>query len=493
MPFLRHIESMDTRTPFRILLPAVFAAAVAAAPLKGRSVFESVNSMAMAIAHVGDARVWIAQRNGTITVFPNKRATTGTVFLKVASSSCLCINDEAGLIGLAFHPDFLVAGTYGHGKLYVYYSMNTSGHDGLFEYKVVGDPATSVQADAASKRQIIAITDGGMHHNAGSLAFDNDKNLLFGVGDGNVPQGRAWSQSLSSFHGKIMRIKVDGAEGGKPYLIPADNPVWPGAGRNEIFAIGLRNPYRIHWDKAANAGAGALVVGDVGQTGSEEVNIVQAGKNYGWGNMEGRTCYSGDCTAFTPPLYLYPSGGAAIIGGVVYRGKAMPARQGQYFFADYYYKFKLMENPYSASAPVVSDISPTGKRTANADEIFSFGTDSEGEVYAMAWKGIYILEETTPSGTEPRRDGPSANIALDFGSGIEYDLVDPSGKPAARGQWARGRWTGGPDRQMQDALREATLGLPPGVYLASLRDGQGNRMITKILAGASAGERGRQP
>ena len=405
------------------------------APLKGRSVFESVNGMAMAITHVGDMRVWVAQRNGTITVFPNKTAKTGTVFMKVASTSCLCIGDESGLIGLAFHPDFLVKAAYGYGKFYLYYTMNSSGHDGLFEYKVVGDPATSVLGDEASKRTLVTITTGGMHHNSGSLAFDNKKNLIFGVGDGNKgDQSRAWAQSLDVFHGKMLRINVDGTEGAKPYKIPADNPEWPGKGRSEIFAMGLRNPYRIHWDKAANGGAGALIVGDVGQDGSEEVNIVQAGKNYGWGNMEGRTCLAGkDCSAYTPPLYLYPSGGAAIIGGVVYRGKAMPQRLGQYFFADYYYTFKQMDNPYVTGAPVVANISPTGKRTANADEIFSFGEDSEGEIYAMTWKGIYILEETTPTALEPKPATAAATRAFDIRDASRFEMRDLQGKPVLAG------------------------------------------------------------
>lgn len=432
------------------------------APLKARPVFESANAMAMAITHVGDMRVWVAQRNGTITVFPNKASKTGTVFMKVASASCLCIGDESGLIGLAFHPDFLVKEAYGYGRFYLYYTMNTSGHDGLFEYKVIGDPATSVQGDPASRRQLFTITDGGMHHNAGSLAFDNKKNLFFGVGDGNVPAGRGWAQSLASFHGKIMRINVDGEEGGKPYRIPADNPDWPGVGRNEIFAMGLRNPYRIHWDRAANNGAGALIVGDVGQTGAEEVNIVQAGKNYGWGNMEGRTCVTGDCSAYTPPLYLYPSGGAAIIGGVVYRGKAMPQRHGQYFFADYYYQFKQMDNPYVTGAPVVANISPLGKRTANADEIFSFGTDSEGEVYAMNWKGIYILEETTPTAVDPKGVEPKAAEAaamrtFDLKDASRYEVRDLRGRPVRDGK------------------------IPgTGIYLVRARDG-GRRSFDKVV------------
>ncbi len=368
-----------------------------AAPLKGRSVFESVNAMAMAMVHVGDARVWIAQRNGTITVFPDKSAKTGAVFMKVASVSCLCINDESGLIGMAFHPDFVTKSAYGYGRFYLYYTYNDSGNDGLFEYKVIGDPATATQGDPASKRQLLAITTGGMHHNAGSLAFDNGKNLFLGIGDGNKGDiSRAWAQSLDVFHGKILRINVDGKDAGKEYRIPADNPDWPGKGRSEIYAMGLRNPYRIHWDKAANGGAGALIVGDVGQDSWEEVDIIRPGMNYGWGNMEGKVCNVASCAAYTPPLFTYPSGGAAVIGGVVYRGKAMPARTGQYFFADYYSKMKVMDNPYAA-APVVTEIG-----SFNKEPIFSFGEDAEGEVYAMNWNGIFILEEAPPTSVSAR-------------------------------------------------------------------------------------------
>ena len=364
-----------------------------AAELKGRSVFESVNEMAMAMAHAGDKRVWIAQRNGTVTLFADKSAKTGTVFIKVPSYSCLCINDESGLIGMAFHPDYLAKGAYGYGRFYLYYTLNNSGHDGLFEYKAVGDPATSIQGDPASQRQLLLINDGGMHHNAGSLAFDNGKNLFFGIGDGNLgAKSWAWAQSLDSFHGKILRINPEGRDGAKAYGIPTDNPEWPGKGRNEIYALGLRNPYRISWDRQAKGGAGALIVGDVGQTAWEEVNIVQPGKNYGWGDQEGSACNIADCSAFTLPLYKYPSGGAAVIGGAVYRGKAMPARRGQYFFADYYQKMNVMADPYVTGAPAV-----TGIKAFNTQPIFSFGEDSEGEVYAMNWTGIFILEETTPS------------------------------------------------------------------------------------------------
>lgn len=395
---------------------ALGAATLHAAELKGRSVFESVNQMAMAMAHVGDKRLWIAQRNGTITVFADKAAKTGSVFMKVPSASCLCINDESGLIGLAFHPDYLAKGAFGYGRFYLYYTLNTSGHDGLFEYKAVGDPATSVQGDPASKRQLILITDGGMHHNAGSLAFDNGKNLFLGIGDGNLgAPSWAWAQSLDSFHGKILRINPEGGDAGKPYAIPADNPSWPGKGRNEIYAMGLRNPYRISWDKEAKGGAGALIAGDVGQTAWEEVNIIQPGKNYGWGNQEGSICNGGDCSAYTLPLYKYASGGAAVIGGEVYRGKAMPARRGQYFFADYYQKMKIMADPYAAGTPVV-----TALAAFNTQPIFSFGEDSEGEVYAMNWTGIFILEETAP--TALRTCSGRVPIRLLSHGGIPYGI-----------------------------------------------------------------------
>ncbi|MDB5105931.1 MAG: gdhB 3 [Fibrobacteres bacterium] len=434
----------------RFRIPAFFAGAVVAAslhpaygaPLKGRSVFESVNVMAMAMVHVGDARVFIAQRNGTITVFPNKYAKTGLPFMKVASTSCLCINDESGLIGMAFHPDFLVKDAYGYGRFYLYYTVNSSGHDGLFEYKVLGDPATSTQGDPASRRQLLLITTGGMHHNSGSLAFDNAKNLFFGIGDGNKGEtSRAWAQSLDVFHGKILRIKVDAKDPGKEYAIPADNPEWPGKGRSEIYAMGLRNPYRIHWDKAAYGGKGALIAGDVGQDTWEEVDIIQAGRNYGWGNMEGNACVTGSCEAYAKPLHAYPSGGAAVIGGVVYRGKAMPSRTGQYFFADYYYKMKVMDNPYAA-APAVTEIG-----SFNHEPIFSFGEDSEGEVYALNWNGIFILEETAPTAMAPaprRASGSgipgSGTLRADPDYGLE--LRDLRG----RHRLDRGAWVGIPAR-----------------------------------------------
>jgi glucose/arabinose dehydrogenase len=424
-----------TSRRFQVLIPlaagllSAWAPRPHAAPLKGRSVFESVNSMAMAMAHVGDARLWIAQRNGTITQFPTRTAKTGTVFLKVAATSCLCINDESGLIGLAFHPDFLVPGAYGHGRFYVYYTVNASGHDGLFEYKVMGDPATATQADPASKRQLLLVTTGGMHHNSGSLAFDNGKNLFLGIGDGNKGDiSRAWAQNLDVFHGKMLRINVDGRDPGKEYAVPADNPEWPGKGRSEIYAMGLRNPYRIYWDKAANAGKGALLAGDVGQDAWEEVDLIQPGKNYGWGRMEGKACGVADCSAFTPPLHAYPSGGAAVIGGVVYRGKAMPARTGQYFFADYYSKMKVMDNPYAA-APAVTEIG-----SFNKEPVFSFGADAEGEVYAMNWTGIFILEETTPTALGPKdRDGRGGARDSDGGRGAA-----PETGPRSRNHGAGG-------------------------------------------------------
>ena len=139
-------------------------------------------------------------------------------------------------------------------------------------------------------------------------------------------------------------------------------------------------------------------------------------------------------------MHAYPSGGAAVIGGVVYRGKAMPQRIGQYFFADYYYKMKTMDDPYAAK-PVVTDINPIGHKAANADEIFSFGTDPEGEVYVLCWTGIYLLEEAEPTGMQAlqpprsrvlRATGPKAAFpgpgAFFLREGNSRDAADAAGR-----------------------------------------------------------------
>ncbi|HLY35323.1 MAG TPA: PQQ-dependent sugar dehydrogenase, partial [Candidatus Limnocylindria bacterium] len=291
---------------------------------------------------------------------------------------------ERGLLGLAFHPGFPDPP-----RIFVDYTRQPDGATVISELQ-----ATAGRADPASERILLVIPQPYANHNGGQLAFGPDGGLYIGMGDGGSggdPHGNG--QNTHALLGKILRIDVDGPHApGKAYAIPDDNPfapdgARPGAGAPEVWAYGLRNPWRFSFDPAN----GDLYIGDVGQSAWEEIDRQpggsQAGQNYGWNVMEGMHCYADGCDPrpYVKPIAEYGHDqGCAVTGGYVYRGGAQPSLDGAYLFGDYCSGtvFTLQLNGGAIS---VKAILSTGK------QISSFGVGEDGELYLadLGGGGIY--------------------------------------------------------------------------------------------------------
>jgi glucose/arabinose dehydrogenase len=289
---------------------------------------------------------------------------------------------EQGLLGLAFHPDFAANGLF-----YVFYN-DVNGDTVLERYTAI--PPTAAVADPLSAQLVLKLAKPFEKHNGGMLAFGPTDGMLYvSTGDGggeHDPFGNA--QSLDSLLGKILRLDVDG---GTPYAVPADNPFVgvPGA-RGEIYALGLRNPWRYGVDRQT----GALFVGDVGGLEREEIDYLPpgGGLNFGWDCEEGAVC--GDqpeCAAcpdpvFTPSVQEYDHNtGCAIIGGPPYRGAALPAFDGRVFYSDYctarIWSFAFDGTTASDLIDHSAELSPPG----GLGLMTSFGQDADGEIYLTSF------------------------------------------------------------------------------------------------------------
>jgi glucose/arabinose dehydrogenase len=290
--------------------------------------------------------------------------------------------DERGLLGMAFHPQYA-----SNGFFYLDY-IGLDNSTNIVRYTVSGDPDV---ADAASATLILNIPQPYGNHNGGMLAFGpQDGDLYIGMGDGGSegdPGDRG--QDLTTLLGKLLRIDVDG---GAPYAIPPDNPYAAGGGPlPEIWASGLRNPWRYSFDR----GPGDLYIADVGQWDWEELDFQPAtaggGQNYGWRLMEGNHCYNPptDCNdgTLTLPVYEYDHAGLAcsITGGYVYRGSAIPELQGQYFFADYcsnqIHSLRIVDGAVTDLQDRTAELAPGQGLTI--ENIASFGEDGLGELYIV--------------------------------------------------------------------------------------------------------------
>ena len=332
------------------------------------------------VTHAGDGsgQLFIVEQPGTIRIIDHG-VLLDTPFLDLRDRVWTKGNEQ-GLLGLAFHPDHRR-----NGRLFVNYNRREDGATVVAEYSRQG---RSLQALAATERILMVVPQPYLNHNGGMVAFGPDGYLYIGRGDGGSrgdPQNRA--QSLHEWLGKILRIDVDHEQ---PYAIPKGNPFVAGGGRPEIFAFGIRNPWRFSFDRET----GMLWLADVGQYKWEEVDLVVAGGNYGWRIMEGTHCYSPDegCSpdGLTFPIaeYGHEQGRCSITGGYVYRGPSIQALRGTYVFGDYcsgeLFALSASANRRTSTVPRV--LMQTGFR------ISSFGEDEAGELYIVDHKGgIYRL------------------------------------------------------------------------------------------------------
>ena len=322
----------------------------------------------------GSNRLFVVEQAGAIRVIQNG-GLLPTPFLDITAK--VTSGGETGLLGVTFHPSFTQ-----NPKFYVNYTRTLAGQlqSVIAEYQVpAGSPN---QADPNSERILLTVDQPFPNHKAGQLAFGADGMLYFGLGDGGSggdPLGNG--QNTNVLLGKMLRIDVDHASTGKQYAVPADNPFVTSGGLPEIWAYGLRNPWRFSFDVPT----GRLFVADVGQDAYEEVDIITKGANYGWNVMEGTHCYSPatgcNMTGLTLPIIDYAhSEGVTIIGGYVYRGTLLTGYQGEYIFGDFS-NGKIWSLTQSGSAWTKTLLLTTGR------PISSFGRDEAGELYAVDYSG----------------------------------------------------------------------------------------------------------
>jgi glucose/arabinose dehydrogenase len=323
----------------------------------------------------GSGRLFVLEKRGTVRIVRGGQV-ADEPFLDIRSRVTSSGNEQ-GLLGLAFHPRFAE-----NGRFFVYYTAADGGANTLAEFRV--SSADPDRADPASGRVLFAIPDQYSNHNGGMLAFGPDGFLYVALGDGGGAGDPLRSaQDLANPLGSILRIDVDAPPAaGLAYAIPSDNPFVGRAGaRPEIWAYGLRNPWRFSFDRQT----GDLWIADVGQNAREEVDFQPAGspggQNYGWSIMEGTACYrptSGcESSGLILPVFEYThSDGCSITGGYVYRGAAFPALRGAYFAADYCTgaAWAIRREGERVRADRLPDF-PTG--------ISSFGEDDAGELYIV--------------------------------------------------------------------------------------------------------------
>jgi len=295
---------------------------------------------------------------------------------------------ELGMLGLAFHPDYEVNGLF-----YVNYITDGPLRNVISQFSVSGEDPNV--ADAESEVILLEIEQPHVFHNGGQLVFGPDDGYLYiSLGDGGPAfGGEGRSQDLSNLFGTILRIDVDNPQGENNYDIPSDNPFFGNMSgfREEIYAYGLRNPWRISFDPVT----GDLWTGDVGEGDLEEIDIVEKGKNYGWPIMEGTNCFdppSGcDMSGLELPIWEYGHGrGRSITGGFVYRGSEFPELEGKYIYGDF-----VSGRVWALSFESMTATDNTQLlRFTNADSfvITSFGIDEQKELYVTGFDGkIYRL------------------------------------------------------------------------------------------------------
>ena len=348
-------------------------------PLTSVRIANGLNTPVDVQAAPGDrSRLFVVEQTGRIRVVHQGGVVAGTPYLDI--NDRVGTGGERGLLGLAFHPGFAQ-----NGRFYVNYT-DRNGHTRISEFRAAPGAET---VDRSTERQLLFVSQPFPNHNGGALTFGNDGMLYIALGDGGSggdPFGNG--QSLLTHLGKILRIDVDR---GSPFAVPPDNPfLGNSAAIPAIWAYGLRNPWRIAFDRAT----GDLYIADVGQNALEEVNVGLAarrgGENYGWNIMEGDRCFrpATNCptAGLTPPVLTYGHGeGCSITGGVVYRGCRMPGYHGTYFYGDFC--TGMIRSFRLANGQPTDQRDWTAALGRDVHLISSFGVDADGEVLIVDHDG----------------------------------------------------------------------------------------------------------
>jgi glucose/arabinose dehydrogenase len=422
------------------------------------------------ISHpVNDARLFVVQQSGAIKIVNPNGTVNATNFLTLTSAT-ITSGGERGLLGLAFHPNYAT-----NGYFYVNYTRAGNGNDlgdtVIARYQVSADPNV---ANPTSGTVLMVIDQPFSNHNGGSLKFGSDGYLYIGMGDGGSggdPGNRA--QNINDNLGKMLRIDVDSAS---PYGIPADNPFVGVAGNDEIWAIGLRNPWKFNFDRLN----GDLWIADVGQNQFEEINHVTAplapGLNYGWKCYEGNGIYS-SCSGtlnFTFPVAQYAHGGVgvfcnSITGGYVYRGTQYPNMFGKYLFAEYCTdKIGYINDAGNIVwSNTFSNLTPT-----------TFGEDINGELYVAGGNTLYKIVDTSLSNNSYDKEtfsiypNPASSEIFLKTKGLQFPatalVVDTTGKTVLQQEISA------------DNSSLSIAQLPSGLYIVTLKDQTGVNISSKL-------------
>ncbi|OZC01632.1 PQQ-dependent sugar dehydrogenase [Rubricoccus marinus] len=391
---------------------------------------------------------------------------------------------EQGLLGLAFHPNYAA-----NGRVFVHYSGQPDGRTVVSEFaRASGDP---LAADPESERVILERSQPFGNHNGGKIAFGPDGFLYIGLGDGgsgNDPLGSG--QDTSTILGALLRIDVDTVPAGATYGIPVDNPFASGGGRGEIYAYGIRNPWKFSFDSLT----GDLWLGDVGQGRWEEINKVRNGGNYGWNRVEGPECFQRTCTLsdYDAPVFSYPhnntdQGGLSITGGIVYRGTDVAGLEGAYLYADFV--FPRLWSLFSGTTP------GTATSTLLSSSISNISSINEGpgrEAYVVTYGGTIFRLQGTSTAAAPgasgagliRVDGPNpvrgeAALVLSASGGepVRVRLFD------ARGRELAVLNEGAVAREMRLVVDLETLGVAAGVVFVLAETSTLRQSVRLVVTG----------
>lgn len=421
---------------------------------------------------------FIIHRDGQLFRFDNDPSVTTAIEVLDIEGQVSTLGSEGGLLGFAFHPDVAT-----NRAVYFSYTQTGGGSAGQSVISRFTMSADFSSIDPSSERVVLTVNQPYSNHNGGDLHFGPDGYLYFGLGDGGSsddPDGNG--QNTNTLLGSMLRIDVDPITNNPPfYSIPGDNPFAGGGGQPEIYAYGLRNPFRWSFD----TDTGTLWAADVGQGLREEIDHVVLGGNYGWVDMEGTNCRISDCSAFDGPIHEYGrSVGASITGGYVYRGSEIPNLDGIYIFGDYVAgNIWTLEPDGSGGYSRNSVESPSGA-------IVSFAQDNAGEVYvllAFPGNGRSILKAQPSSG-----GGGGSTIPTLLSQTGCFNSSDPSQPNSglipynvANQLWSDGaekeRWIALPNGETVDVDINGDFDFPVGTILAKSFENAGTLIETRLF------------
>ena len=453
-------------------------------------VFGSLNfaqPLAMLQAPGDSSRWFVLEKTGRVRIFDADSSTTSFLpdFIDLAAITNLNTSSEGGLLGMAFHPDYQA-----NGEVFLSWTEGTPMISVVARFDVNAGGQT---LDAGTRQDLIRLEQDFSNHNGGNIAFGPDGYLYIGFGDGGSggdPLGRA--QETRNLLGAMLRIDVDGAV---PYAIPGDNPFAGNAicpadpdvlidDCPEIFAWGLRNPWRFSFDSST----GDLWLGDVGQGAWEEIDLIERGGNYGWNCREGASDFispapsCGLATGLIDPVHDYPrSDGVSVTGGYVYRGTGIPVLVGSYLFADYGSGrlWRLVDD--GAGGLTDELLIETGLAVS------SFGRGNDGELYVVDIAGGGLHRITPGSGGAAGSPVPDrlsetgcfqASDASQPGDGlIPYDVTAPSWSDGAD----KARWLAIPNGTTINVENDGDFTFPGGSVLVEQFRLNGELIETRLL------------